>query len=418
MSRRIAIVAVDCLMSAGTDLDQAWDRLVHNGSGISPIRRYEPGAETLQGVAAISYAGQIPLSYEEMAGSPAKLEKWREPCYFALQILARRLFERLGFDASQHRPQRIAVLGGTALTSQLARDTLARTQKADSKYILHQCTNIPLAVVASEHGLMGPCFSVSSACASSGHAMLMASHSILAGMTDCALVFGYEFPLLPTSVGGLDWINALYRRDEPSDRGWDDSAQASRPLSQDRRGFVVAEGAGAVFLSDEAYAREQDWPILGCLRGAYSNSDADHLTRASQSNVALCMRSALENAGCNLEDVGCVNAHATSTPIGDAAELTALAAVFGDRLATTPVVANKSQIGHSLGASTILALILALRGMREGVVLPTLNHVPDPSLPAAWIPAEATAHEHDLTLLNSFGFGGTNVSLVVERGPD
>jgi 3-oxoacyl-[acyl-carrier-protein] synthase II len=129
------------------------------------------------------------------------------------------------------------------------------------------------------------------------------------------------------------------------------------------------------------------------------------------------MRSALENAGCNPEDVGCINAHATSTPLGDAAELTALHAVFGDHLATIPVVANKSQIGHSLGASTILALILALRGMREGVVLPTLNHIPDPSLPPAWIPAVATEHEHDLTLLNSFGFGGTNVSLVVARGP-
>lgn len=417
MEPPVALVDCDCIASAGADADQAWDRLVHNGSGIAPITRYDPGGETLQGVSSISYAGQIPVSYEELAGSADRLEKWREPCHHALRALARRIFDRIGFDVSQHRPQRIALLGGTALTSQISRDVLLETRKADSKFILNQCTNIPLAVVASEHGLQGPCFSISSACASSGHAIILASHYIQAGMIDCALVCGYEFPLLPSSVGGLDWISALYRRDQPADRGYEDSARASRPFSKDRRGFVLAEGAGAVFLSHTAYARSMGWPIQGFLRGSYSNSDAGHLTRISRENIAFCMRAALESARCDPEEVGCVNAHATSTPVGDASELTALRAVFDGHLEEIPVVANKSQIGHSLGASTVLALVLALRSLREGVVLPTLNHVPDPALPAAWIPGEATEHAHDLTLLNSFGFGGTNVSLVLERGP-
>jgi 3-oxoacyl-[acyl-carrier-protein] synthase II len=129
------------------------------------------------------------------------------------------------------------------------------------------------------------------------------------------------------------------------------------------------------------------------------------------------MRAALADAGLGPGDVGCVNAHATSTPLGDQSELTALRGVFADRLRAVPVVANKSQLGHALGASCLLALILAVEGMRRGVALPTLNHVADERLPEAWIPPRAVEHRHDVTLVNSFGFGGTNVSIVVAGPP-
>jgi 3-oxoacyl-[acyl-carrier-protein] synthase II len=126
------------------------------------------------------------------------------------------------------------------------------------------------------------------------------------------------------------------------------------------------------------------------------------------------MRQALSAAQCSADDIACVNAHATSTPVGDAGELYALQKVFGDRLAKLPVVANKSQLGHSLGASSVLELMLAVEGMNKRVLLPTLNYVFDSSLPPAFIANEAIAYEHRITLLNSFGFGGTNTSLVVE----
>jgi 3-oxoacyl-[acyl-carrier-protein] synthase II len=132
-------------------------------------------------------------------------------------------------------------------------------------------------------------------------------------------------------------------------------------------------------------------------------------------NIATCMREAINAAACRPEDIECVNAHATSTPVGDGAELRALSAVFGDRLERLPVVANKSQLGHSLGASSVLELMIAVEGMQEGLVLPTLNHVADPALPKAFISPATLAYKHRLTLLNSFGFGGTNASLVVER---
>jgi 3-oxoacyl-[acyl-carrier-protein] synthase II len=418
MNDEVVIVHYDSLTSAGLSIDLAWENLVNNGSGIRPIDRYDPAGETLLGVSDISYSGQIPISFEELAGSPDVFNKWAEPSYHAIKTLTRRIFERIDFNVSQHDPQRIAFLGATVLTSQISRDALSRTRKSDSKFILNQCQNVPLAVAASEFGIEGPSFSVNSACSSSGHAILLGSQFIKAGLIDSALVVGHEFPLVPSSVGGLDWINALYRRDEPEDRGYANSGSASRPFSRDRRGFVLSEGAAAVFITHNLYARKMGWPVQGVIKGWYANSDADHLTRASMQNITRCMSMALDSAGCNTEDVGCINAHATSTPIGDAAELKALHSLFGDRLGKTPVVANKSQVGHALGASSIVALTLALEGMRHGVILPTLNHVPDPSLPGAFIPTESMEYSHGVTLLNSFGFGGTNVSLVAGRRPE
>jgi 3-oxoacyl-[acyl-carrier-protein] synthase II len=417
MNARVGIVEYDCLCSSGADLSQAWQCLATNHSGIRRIDRFDPEGETLPGVSAIAYGGQIPLSFDAMAGSAARFAKWCEPGYHAVRLLAKRVLGRLDFDVSRHDPQRIALLGATVLTSQQSREVLTRTGRADSKFILNQCQNIPLAAAASEHGIQGPCFSVSSACASSGHAVFIAAQFIQARLIDAALVVGFEFPIVPCSVGGLDWVSALYRRDEPGDRAYNDPTAASRPFSRDRRGFVLAEGAGAVFLSNLDYARRMDWPVKGVIRGGYLNSDAGHLTRASIENVKTCVEGALRVCACTTDDIDCINAHATSTPLGDAAELAALHQVFGDRLQHIPVVANKSQIGHALGATSILALVLTVHGMNTGVLLPTLNHVPDPMLPKVCIRPAATTQRHERALVNSFGFGGTNVCLVVEHHP-
>lgn len=413
MRNGVTIVDYDCLSSAGLSLEESWDRLADNQSGIGPIDRYDVDAQTLQSLPAISYGGQIPLTFEELAGSSAQFNRWPEPGFHAIKLLTKTILERLDFDISQHDPQRIAMLGGTVFAGEFSRDLLARSQRADSKFILNQCHNIPLAAAASEFGLQGPCYSIGGACASSGHAILLATQLLRGDLIDCALVFGYEFPLVPFPIGGLAWLNALYKKDLPGDRGYDDPTQASRPFSKDRRGFVPAEGVGGIFISRTDYARQRGWPLKGTILGGYANSDAGHLTRLSKDNAALCMNRALQAAGCNRDDIDCINAHATSTPYGDRAEMTALAEVFGDRLSKIPIVANKSQIGHSVAAASILELILAVEGMRRNVVLPTLNYIHDPDLPKAMVPTEALEYSHQVTLSSSFGFGGTNVSLVV-----
>jgi 3-oxoacyl-[acyl-carrier-protein] synthase II len=417
MNDAVVVVESECMTSAGATLAATWSTLTENRSGIRRVDRYDPSVQTLQGVSAVAYGGQIPLGFDELAGSEATFRKWCEPAYHAVQALTKAVLTRVGYDRTRHDPQRIALLGATALTSQHSRDALTRSEQSDPKFILNQCQNIPLAAAATEFGLQGPTFCIGSACASSAHAAFLAYQLITAGVVDSAVIVGYEFPLLPASVGGLDWLSALYRRDQPTDRAYADPGRASRPFSRDRRGFVLAEGAGAILLSRSQIARKMGWPVRAIVRGGYSNADADHLTRISHENVSVCIRRAIEAAGYTPDDIECINAHATSTPIGDRSELSALAAVFRDRLPRIPVVANKSQLGHALGAAAMLAMVLAVKALEEQVIPPTLNHEPDPELPRALIPSRAMDHRHHTTLLNAFGFGGTNVSLVIAH-PD
>lgn len=410
---RVVIVTYDCLSPLGTDLTGTWDGVVNNRSGIVLIDRYDPRADGPLASSKVVYGGQIPLTYSELAGSAAKFEKSPEPSYHCVPLLCRRMLRSIDFSVAQHNSQRIALLSATALTSQISQDVLTNKKRPYASFILNQCHNIPMALVANEFGIQGPSFSISAACASGNHALFLAHHFIKAGLIDCAIVAGFEFPLLSISVAGLDWLHALFRRDKQEDRAYSDPAQASRPFSQDRRGFLPAEGVGVVLLSHADYAQRMDWPIKGFILGGYMNSDGDHLTRISPQNIVTCMRAAIHASGCNVEEIDCINAHATSTPIGDAAEMAALQEVFGDRLSEIPVVANKSQLGHSMGACSILEMIIAMEGMNAGIVSPTLNHISDPLLPKALVPCKAMERQHKRTLMNSFGFGGTNTSLVV-----
>jgi len=413
MEKRVAIVAYDCLSPLGTDLAGTWNGVINNRSGIARISRYDLTAEGPLGSPDVVYAGQIPLTYTELAGSAARLEKAPEPSHHCVPLVCRRMLQTIDFSITQHDSQRIGLLSATALTAQISQDVLTTNKRPYTGFILNQCHNIPLALVAKEFGIQGPSFSISAACASGNHALFIAHQLITAGIIDCAIVAGFEFPILPISVAGLDWLHALFRRDKPEDRAYSDPTMASRPFSRDRRGFLPSEGVGVVFLSADEYAKRMDWPTKGFILGGYMNSDGDHLTRIAPQNIVACMRAAINASQCNIDEIDCINAHATSTPKGDAAELCALQEVFGSRLSDIPVVANKSQLGHSMGACSILELIIALEGMNSGIVSPTLNHVVDPSLPQALVPSKAIERRHERTLMNSFGFGGTNTSLVV-----
>jgi 3-oxoacyl-[acyl-carrier-protein] synthase II len=265
MKLRIAIVDYECTSSLGMTLEASWKNLAAGRSGIRLIDRFEPSRAELRGVSSVPFGGQIPASYLELAGSEKNLERWPEPAYHAVRTTCDRLLERATFDISEHDPQRIAVLGATALTSQISQDVLQTTKQANINFILNQCQSTPVAAVAVQHGIKGPVFNVASACASSGHALYLASQLIDAGAVDCALVCGFEFPLLPVCTGGFAWLHALYKRDSPDDRAYHDPAQASRPFSRDRRGFVPAEGVGAILLASETYTVSRGWTAKGAM---------------------------------------------------------------------------------------------------------------------------------------------------------
>lgn len=410
----VGVVAYDCFTPLGLSIGETWEKLIRNCSGVREIDRYDAASASFD-VRNVSYGGQLPCSFEDLAGSQRKLKKWPEPCFHAVRRLSADVLAAINFSDSKHDPQRIGILGGTALTSQISLQRLLDSQKPNINFILSQCQNTPLAAVGIDFDLQGPSFAIDSACASSSHAVLVAAQLINAGLLDCVLVCGYEFPFIPATIAGFSWLTALYKRDNPRDRGFANPAGASRPFSCDRRGFVPSEATVVALLSDQNYARKNGWPIHATIQGGYANSDAYHLTKGNNVSLATCMQRALSHAGCQPTDVECVHAHATSTSTGDAVELNALQSVFGQLLSTLHVVASKSQLGHSLGAAGLLSVVLAIEGMRKNAIPPTLNFTPDPELPRAMISRKSAETRHKTTLVNSFGFGGTNVSLVVSQ---
>jgi 3-oxoacyl-[acyl-carrier-protein] synthase II len=197
------------------------------------------------------------------------------------------------------------------------------------------------------------------------------------------------------------------------DRAADDPAQASRPFSLDRKGFVLAEGAGVVVLAAENAVRNLGLNARAEIAGIGWNSDAHHFTRPNSTTIIRAMHDAIEDAEIFPADIGAVNAHGTSTPKGDSTEVECLRSVFGSNVSRIPVSANKSQVGHSLGASAAIEAALAIEAMQQGIVLPTVNHIPDPAFSDLdVVPNAARKHAHEFVLSNSFGFGGTNCCIV------
>jgi 3-oxoacyl-[acyl-carrier-protein] synthase II len=197
------------------------------------------------------------------------------------------------------------------------------------------------------------------------------------------------------------------------DRAAEDPTQASRPFSLDRKGFVLAEGAGILVLAAEDAVRSIGFTARAEIAGIGWNSDAHHFTRPNSTTIVRAIHDAIDDAEITPADIGAVNAHGTSTPTGDSAEVNCLRTVFADHLADIPVSSNKSQVGHSLGASAGIEAALAIEAMRQGIVLPTVNHIPDPAFADLdVVPNVARKHAHEFVLSNSFGFGGTNCCIV------
>jgi 3-oxoacyl-[acyl-carrier-protein] synthase II len=217
--------------------------------------------------------------------------------------------------------------------------------------------------------------------------------------------------LVEPIVAGFATMNAAYQV-KPG-REAEPPQAASRPFSRDRRGFVIAEGAGAVILATRAFAAAHGLSPVAELAGWAMTSDAHHFVAPHLPTVARCMAESVDNAGICLHDVASVNAHAASTKIGDQVECEALQAVFGKRL--PPVSANKSLIGHAMGASSAIETILAMEGMRRDTLLPTLNYTPDPELVLDCVPEGARRLKQEFVLKNAFGFGGCNACMVLRR---
>jgi 3-oxoacyl-[acyl-carrier-protein] synthase II len=268
--------------------------------------------------------------------------------------------------------------------------------------------------IAMRYGARGPNYATTSACASGAHAISDAVLHIRDGRQDVMLAGGAEAPVCLLGVGGFIAMRALATgfNEEP--------ARASRPFDRAREGFVVAEGAGMLVLEELEHARARGAHILAEVAGFGATCDAYHMTQPSPGGqgAAECMAQALDDAGIAPDAVAYINAHGTGTPYNDEAETTAIKRVFGEHAARLAVSSTKSMTGHLLGASGAVEVIYSVLTVGRGVIPPTINlDDPDPACDLDYVPHQAREAAVDVALSNSFGFGGTNVSVAVRRAP-
>jgi len=400
-NRKVFVVGYDTATALGNTFSSTWQGAVNGLAGFRRLSRCESASRS-------NVVGEIPdwdpnnLEYVDRKESSL----WNAGYVFLTMEVCRRALLHAGLELDGETGPRTGCLIGSALNGT---DSYLKV----SPYLLpNVCANLPGGKAGMLMGFTGPIFSPQGACASGNHAIAIGARMIRDGDCDIVLAGGVETCLVPEIIQGFSNMLATIKVG-PKDRAAEDPGQASRPFSIDRRGFVLAEGAGVLVLAAEEVAHSLGLKAKAEVAGIGWNSDAHHFTRPNSTTIIRAIHDAMEDAEIAPADVGAINAHGTSTPTGDATEVDCLRTVFGNQLPKIPVSANKSQVGHSLGASAAIEAALSIEAMRQGIVLPTINHIPDPDFPDLdVVPNSARKHAHEFVLSNSFGFGGTNCCVV------
>ncbi|MTW22033.1 beta-ketoacyl-[acyl-carrier-protein] synthase family protein [Allochromatium palmeri] len=412
-NRKVVVLGYGAASALGNTFASTWEKAVAGKAGFRRLTRCT--VETRSQV-----VGEIPdwnpsaLPY--VSRKDASL--WNADFVHLTMEICRQALEDAGLVIDNQTGPRTACLVGSALNGsdayRIAMDHYTRLGPTKvSPYLLpNLCANLPASKAGMLLGFTGPIFSPQGACASGNHAIGIGARMIRDGDCDFALAGGVDTCLIPEIILGFANMLATINVG-PKDRSFDDPTQASRPFSIDRKGFVLAEGAGVLVLAAEEAARAHGLLPRAEIAGIGWNSDAYHFTRPNEQTVTQAMRAAIDDAEIRPQDIGAVNAHGTSTPTGDTTEAHCLRTVFGRHVQGIPISANKSQVGHSLGASAAIEAALGIEAMRQGLVLPTVNHLPDPALADLdVVPNQSRRHRHEFFLSNSFGFGGTNCCIV------
>jgi 3-oxoacyl-[acyl-carrier-protein] synthase II len=422
MMRRVVVTGIGMVTPLACGVEPTWQRLIAGESGISRIDKFE--------VADLpsKIAGQIPRG--DGTGGTFNADQWMEPkeqrkvdefIVFAMGAATQAL-DDAGWHPRQYEEQittgvligsGIGGVEGIAETALLLRDRGPR--RVSPFFIPGRIINLASGYVSIAHALKGPNHAVVTACSTGAHAIGDAGRLIALGDADVMVVGGTESPVNRISVAGFSACRAL-------STGFNDTPErASRPYDRDRDGFVLGEGAGAVVLEEYDHAKQRGARIYGELIGYGLSGDAFHITApAEDGDGALrCMKAALRRADISPGEIDYINAHGTSTQLGDEIELKAVERLVGNAAANISMSSTKSSIGHLLGAAGTVEAIFCLLAIRDQVVPPTIN-LDNPSVSTALdlVPRKARKRPVNIVLSNSFGFGGTNASLVFRRKPD
>jgi 3-oxoacyl-[acyl-carrier-protein] synthase II len=412
-NRRVFVVGYDAATALGNTFSATWQGAVDGLAGFRRLTRCESSSRS-------NIVGEIPDWDPDLLPYVNRKESslWNADYVFLTMEVCRRALLHAGLEMNAETGPRTGCLIGSALNGtdsyRIAMDNYVNKGPLKvSPYLLpNVCANLPGGKAGMLLGFTGPIFSPQGACASGNHAIGIGARMIRDGDCDFVLAGGVETCLVPEIIQGFSNMQATIKVG-PKDRAAEDPTQASRPFSLDRKGFVLAEGAGVLVLAAEDAVQALGLVPKAEIAGIGWNSDALHFTRPNGTTIIRAMHDALDDAEISPVDIGAVNAHGTSTPTGDGTEVECLRAVFGKNVSAIPVSANKSQVGHSLGASAAIEAALAIEAMGRGIVLPTVNHIPDPQFSDLdVVPNTARKHTHEFVLSNSFGFGGTNCCIV------
>jgi len=411
--RRVVVTGMGLLTALGNDVASSWAGLVAGRSGVATIASFDPSRLQAR------IAGEV----KDLDASHVldKKELRRTDRYIQFGLVAtREAMDQAGLPARLEGEEaaRTGVILGTGLggvgtlVDGISINALRGPDRISPFLIPMGIPNVGAGQVAISFGMTGPNFTTASACATGGHAIGEAWETIRRGDADTMIAGGSEAGVYEPLVGGFDSMRALSRRN-------DDPEGASRPFDTGRDGFVPGEGAGVLILEELGHARARGAPILAELIGYGATADASHITLPAAGGVGAvaAARRALAKAGLRPEDIDHVNAHATSTPEGDKSELQAIQTIFGEHATAIPITANKSMIGHSLGAAGAMEAVITIQSIREGCVPPTINlEHPDPAAEGLDLtPNRAARHDIEIALSNSFGFGGQNTALIFRR---
>ena len=408
--RRVVVTGLGIVCPIGNTVQEAWDGALAGTSGITRITRFDPARLACQIAGEVKAFDLAPYMSPKEArrmdlfihyGMAAGLQAWRD-CGLAID---ERNAERVGINFGSG-------IGGLPLIEAMKEELDEHGPRRISPFFIPgTIINMIAGLLSIELGAKGPNLAMVTACTTSTHCIGEAGKSIRYGEADVMIAGGAEAVVTELAVGGFAAARALSTRN-------DDPATASRPWDKDRDGFVLGEGAGAVVLEEYEHAKARGAKIYCELAGYGASADAHHMTAPPEDGDGgfRAMRNALKDSGLDVSRIDYINAHGTSTPLGDVAETIAIKRLLGERAKTVAVNSTKSMTGHLLGAAGGIEAVFSALALRDQVSPPTINlRTPDPACDLDYVPNSARKMPIRAALSNSFGFGGTNGTLVLAR---
>ncbi len=408
MKRRIAVTGIGLITPLGIGNKETWDAVCEGRSGVRTIERFDPSEHKTK------IAGEITNFNPKDFMNPKQAIKTDRFIQYAVSSTKLAL-EDAGLEITDELSPRAGTLIGTGIGGMetFVSTVLIMQERGPGRlspfFIPNIITNLAAGHVSIIYNAKGPNCAMTTACAASSHAIGYATMAIKRGEADVMIAGGTEAPIIPLTIGGFNAMRALSTNN-------DDPQGASRPFDKDRDGFIIAEGSGMLILEEMEFAKKRGAKIYAEILGFGMSSDASHITAPSLDGPVRCMQGAIREAEINPEEIDYINAHGTSTQLNDSNETNAIKEVLGEKAYDVPISSTKSMTGHLLGAAGGVEAAFSVLAIDRGVLPPTINYnTPDPDCDLDYVPNEARNVEIRTVLSNSFGFGGTNGTLIFRK---